>query len=166
MNSDTSLTTAARRPPALDYLIADFGKYTGLEGLTFDDDNQLQLVLAGVELLIEYLGQSEAILIQCMIGTVSEEKEVALYAWLNAMNGVSFRVGAGVLCLVPPSHAVLWSDRFLWTSLTLENIYDVLKEAAESALLWQQALVEFLAPSSVASQVPDPRNGASFMIKI
>ena len=88
-------------PAALAYIITDFGNYAGLEGLAFDELNQIHLTFDDIEITIEYINENAGLILQAVVGPVDLADEVYMMRWLNAMNGAGFRIGAGVATLVP-----------------------------------------------------------------
>lgn len=140
---ETPLSTSApkpQRPPFIDYLITDLGNYLGLDGLVFDEGNQIQLSFDELELGLEYVNESVGLILQSIIGPAPEADELDLHRWLNSLNGVSFRVGAGILTLIPDTQDILWADRLLVTGLTVETLNQALDKAIRDIRTWRQAL--------------------------
>ncbi|GEP42193.1 type III secretion system chaperone [Brevifollis gellanilyticus] len=133
-------TPLAEVPAALAYIIADFGNYAGLEGLAFDEQNQIHLTFDDIEITIEFINDTVGLILQAVVGPVDLEDEVYMMRWLNAMNGAGFRIGAGVATLVPDTNTLVWSDRLLAESLSIDSLQVAFDRAVHHVRAWRDAL--------------------------
>ncbi|MES2595887.1 MAG: type III secretion system chaperone [Verrucomicrobiota bacterium] len=140
--SPESETPLAEVPAALAYVITDFGNYAGLEGLAFDELNQIHLTFDDIEITIEYINESVGLILQAVVGPMVLEDEVYMLRWLNAMNGAGFRIGAGVATLVPDTNTLVWSDRLLAGSLSIDSLQGAFNRAVHHVRAWRVALAD------------------------
>lgn len=145
---------AAQQPPipaTVEYLIADYGKYVGLEGFAFDEENQIFLEAGGHELLIEYTGEHTGLLFQSKVASLPAAPGEALLSALLDLNTSSFRTGAGVLGLNTETTTLIWMDRAPLAGLTVESLDAFIDAAPEKLKVWGSLITEVLEPLAQGS---------------
>lgn len=139
-------TLPAEVPASLAFVITDFGNYAGLEGLVFDEQNQIHLTFDDIEITIEFINEDVGLILQAVVGPVVLEDEVYMLRWLNAMNGAGFRAGAGVATLMPDTDLLVWSDRLLAGSLSIDSLQLAFDRAVHQVRAWRDALEDAGTP--------------------
>lgn len=150
--SDSQESSGLGRSATVDFLIADYGNYLGLEGLAFDEDNQIVLSVDGTELVIEYVEAGGGILFQAMVGEVPEDYSAEPMMVLNALNSQIFRTGGGIVFLSPESSQLIWCDRLSLDGITLEMFDEAVKMAADQASKWAEILVSAFSQEVESSE--------------
>ena len=160
------------RPPAVDYLIADYGKHVGLDGLTFDDDQMIVLELDGVDLVIEYVDTDEGFVFQSVIELPSGSDSLAesfspgeIHRTLNHLNAGSFRQGKGLVFLTPESSRIMWMDRLRLENLSVELFDLAIQNAIVNIRTWSD-VIQTLQDSSATAEGAESFPEASTMIRI
>lgn len=145
--TDSSTAKTSDRPAAIDFLITDYGNYIGLEGLAFDDDQQIVLEIDGRDLIIEYAGEGSGILFQSIVHSQGDEAfPEAIHEIINVLNANTFRTGGGIVFLAAETGHILWMDRLNTENLTMEMFNEAVKAAADHSSTWTRLIAAALSP--------------------
>lgn len=139
LSSEADVTESILPPPAIGYLIDDYGRYLGIEGLALDEEYSLTLEVEGTDITLTYAGGSAGFLMEIVLGA-ADETEADVYKTVCLTNHVVHRVGGGFASLDPVTGLLVWNDHLRVENLTVEWLDEAVKAAVKHAATWTTAM--------------------------
>lgn len=139
LSPEADVTESILPPPAIGYLIHDYGHYLGIEGLALDEEHSLTLEVEGTDITLTYAGGSAGFLMEIVLG-VADETEADVYKTVCLTNHVVHRAGGGFATLDPATGLLVWNDHLRVENLTVEWLDEAVKDAVKHAATWTAAM--------------------------